>query len=155
MLLWRQNDNIQLHLIKRPFSKLALFKMAFNKITCLLGNLVRHNQVSQMKPFHPYCRELLIEVNRIALGINDCSVFGGKTSWMFWGNISNTGHSCDTPHLLVLAPPLSPSVESQIVGPILNPKEDASQEHSLSRLLSVWSKTNKQTRQFDLRTQTQ
>lgn len=51
---------------------------------------------------------------------------------MFWENTpSTTGHCCDTPCLLILPPPLSPSVESQIVGPIWKPKEGASQEHSL------------------------
>ena len=114
--------------------------MTFNKLTCLLGDLVRHNPVSPMKTFHPFYWEqswcCSLKLTELLCGINECSVLGKKqnktNSRMFCENTpSNTGHCCDTPCLLILPPPLSPSVGSQIVGPIWKPKEDASQGHSL------------------------
>lgn len=87
---------------------------------------------------------LLIEVNRYFRDSWLQCVLG-KPSPTFWGNISsNTGHCCYTPCLLILAPLLLPSIESQIVWPILNPKEDASQEVSLSCPLSEVKKKNRQ-----------
>ena len=47
--------------------------------------------------------------------------------------------------------PLFPSVESQIVGPILNPKKDASQEHFLCPAPYL-SEVKIQTRELDLMT---
>ena len=75
-----------------------------------------------------------------------------KPSQMFWENApSNTGHCCDTPCLLLLPSPLFPSVESQIVGPILNPKKDASQEHFLCPAPYL-SEVKIQTSELDLMT---
>lgn len=79
--------------------------MTFNKLTCLPGNLIRHNPVSPLKPFHHFYWEQSwshsLKLTGLLCGINDCSMFWEK------GTILNPKKDASQEHFLCPAPYLS------------------------------------------------
>lgn len=130
--------------------------MTFNKLTCLPGNLVRHNPVSPMKPFHHFYWEQSqsrsLKLTELLCGINDCNIFWEKGKKKTFSNVLRK-RSFKYWSLLwySLPPPIAITFVSfsrvSDCGTNFKPKEGClSGTFSLSCPLSVWSKnTDKRT----------